>query len=146
MTDNVTVRPSGCRIVAGGITADNSSAAAGGSGGLSRGSALSESGVWLGISELPGGHHSAPHHHEGQATIVYVIRGQMTFSVRLPDGSEDVFTAGPGDIAAIPGGLVHRETNPGGDPCLCVVVRNSETPKVVNLPELAAELAEGGAQ
>jgi uncharacterized RmlC-like cupin family protein len=142
VSDNVSIRPSGCRVVSGGLVADNSAAAAGGSGGLARGSALSESGMWLGISELPGGHQSAPHHHDGQATIVYVIRGQMRFSVQLPDGSEDEFTAGPGDIAAIPGGLVHRETNPGDEPCLSVVVRNSETPKVVNLPELAR----GGAQ
>ena len=77
VTDNVTVRPSGCRIVGGGITADNSAAAAGGSGGLSRGSALSESGMWLGISELPAGHHSAPHHHEASVARAVAERAEL---------------------------------------------------------------------
>ncbi|OAA18968.1 cupin domain-containing protein [Frankia sp. EI5c] len=129
----VTEFPSGCRVVSGGLDADNSAAAAGGSGGLARGSALAEGGMWLGISELPAGHASTLHHHDGQATIVYLIRGEMTFLVDRADGRTDEFTARAGEIAAIPGGLNHREENRGGEPCLCVVVRNADQPRVVNI-------------
>ncbi len=54
----------------------------------------------------------------------------MDFFIATADGEEH-FTAGPGQIALIPGGLVHREENLGEVGCLSVVVRNSETPTVV---------------
>lgn len=126
--------PSGSALLTGGVDADNADAAGGGSGGLARGSALSFAGVWAGVSELPGGHSSTPHHHGDQATVVYVVHGHMTFHVHTEDGEDEVFTAGPGDFAAIPAGAVHAESNPSPDePCLTVVVRTGEQPIVVNL-------------
>lgn len=125
--------PSGCAVVTGGLLADNDAPSGGASGGLSRGSAIAGAGMWMGVSELPAGHVSLPHHHEDQTTMVCVVRGSMEFFVRRPDGGEDHFTAGPGQIAMIPGGLVHREENNGDVGCLCVVVRNAEQPVVVNL-------------
>jgi uncharacterized RmlC-like cupin family protein len=138
MTEPVEQRfASGCTLISGGVIVDNEEDAGGASGGLSRGTALSSGGMWMGLSELPSGHASMPHHHEDQTTIVCIIRGSMDFTVRLPDGSEETFTANKGDIAAIPGGLVHREFNPSSEPCVCVVVRNAESPVVVNLEEPA---------
>ncbi|SNQ45420.1 conserved hypothetical protein [Frankia canadensis] len=128
-----TVYPSGSRVVAtGALEADNAADAGGASGALSRGTAVSAGGMWLGVSVLPPGHHSVAHHHEDQTTIVCVISGSMRFLVSGPEGEED-FTAGAGQIAVIPGGLVHREENPDEVDCRCVVARNSEQPTVVNL-------------
>lgn len=125
---------SGSLLVSNGLVADDHDDAGGASGGLSRGTAVSAGGVWMGVSELSADAPSIHHHHEDQTTLVCIISGEMTFLVQPPDGGpEEVFTARPGEIAVIPGGLIHREENPGDVPCVCVVVRNSETPTVVNL-------------
>jgi uncharacterized RmlC-like cupin family protein len=129
----VTEFASGSRVVgAGAMDADNAADAGGGSGALSRGTAASAAGMWMGTSVLPVGGKSASHHHEDQTTLVCIISGSMRFMVEGPDGVED-FVVGPGQIAVIPGGLTHREENPGEEACVCVVVRNSETPTVVNV-------------
>lgn len=125
--------PSGCRVVGlGALAADNAADAGGASGGLHRGTSVSAAGVWMGTSVLPAGHDSVRHHHDGQTTIVCIISGSMRFIVEGPHGDED-FVAGAGEIAVIPGGLIHREQNPGADDCVCVVVRDSEQPTVVNV-------------
>ena len=125
--------PSGCQVAgAGALDTDNAADAGGASGALSRGTAVSAAGIWMGTSVLPAGHASVAHHHEGQTTIVCIVSGSMRFLVAGPDGEEN-FTAGAGEIAVIPGGLVHREENPGTEPCVCVVVRDSDTPTVVNV-------------
>jgi uncharacterized RmlC-like cupin family protein len=125
--------PSGAVLRSGGVIADNAAAAGGGSGGLSRGGDLSYAGVWSGVSELPPGHASTPHHHGEQATIIYIVNGIMTFVVEGPDGVEE-FTANAGDFAAIPAGAVHSERNPSTDEnCLCIVTRTGAEPVVVNL-------------
>ncbi|MCU1497184.1 MAG: hypothetical protein JWM47_1137 [Acidimicrobiales bacterium] len=129
---DITRYPSGAILVTGGVKADDAAEAGGGSGGLHRGSAIGAAGVWAGVSELPAGHLSTPHHHGNQATIVYIVTGQMEFVLYGDDAHR--FTAHPGDFAVIPAGTVHSEANPGTDGCLCVVVRTEgEEPTVVNL-------------
>ena len=126
--------PSGSMVVHGGLVADDHEDAGGASGGLSRGSAVSAGGLWMGVSELGVDQPSLLHHHEDQTTLVCVISGEMTFFVTPPDGGpEEQFSARPGEIAVIPGGLTHREENPLDVPCLAVVVRNAEVPTVVNV-------------
>jgi uncharacterized RmlC-like cupin family protein len=128
-----TTYASGSRVVgSGALDADNAADAGGASGALSRGTAASAAGMWMGTSVLPPGHASTRHHHDDQTTLVCIIAGSMRFLVQGPDGLED-FTASAGQIAVIPGGLVHHEENPGDEECLCVVVRNSEAPTVVNV-------------
>jgi uncharacterized RmlC-like cupin family protein len=122
----------GCRIVSGGLVADNAADAGGASGALSRGAATSAAGMWMGVSELPGGGESIWHHHADQTTMVFILRGVMAFYVREND-EETTFQAGPGDIAVIPAGVVHREHNPGSEGCVTVVVRDADSPVVVNL-------------
>lgn len=125
--------PSGCTVVGtGALEADNAADAGGASGALSRGTAVSAAGMWMGTSVLAAGAVGGLHHHDGQTTIVCIVSGSMRFLVEGPEGRED-FLAGPGEIAVIPGGLVHREENPGNEDCVCVVVRNSEAPTVVNV-------------
>lgn len=139
MSSSVDVRsyPSGCRIVGvGALDADNADDAGGASGAMSRGTAASAGGMWMGTSVLPAGMVSANHHHDDQTTIVCVISGVMRMVVQGPEG-EERFEAGPGQIAVIPGGLVHREENTGTEECLCVVVRNAEAPTVVNVAAVA---------
>jgi uncharacterized RmlC-like cupin family protein len=131
--DNVKQFPSGAMLVTSGVEADDARDAGGASGGLHRGAAFSTSGLWAGVSELAPGHTSVPHHHGDQATIVYIVRGSMTFVVHGEDGHE--FTAGPGSFAVIPAGVTHSERNPGDRGCLTVVVRTGETPIVVNVDE-----------
>ena len=134
MDENTQHFPSGCRVIHNGIVADNVASSGGASGGLSRGTAVSAAGMWMGISVLPAGHSSTLHHHEQQTTLVCVIEGSMWFYITPPDGGpEESFRVGPGEIAVVPGGLKHREENPDIVGCLCVVVRDSEHPTVVNL-------------
>lgn len=133
--------PSGCRVVGtGAMIADSAADAGGASGALSRGTAVSAAGMWMGTSVLPAGHDSVRHHHRNQTTIVCIISGAMRFIVEGPQGEES-FTAGSGEIAVIPGGLVHREQNPGDVDCVCVVVRDSEEPVVVNADAVSAGAA-----
>ncbi|BBY84734.1 cupin domain-containing protein [Mycolicibacterium tokaiense] len=129
--DTVTY-PSGCSVVDSGLVADNSAAAGGGSGSLARGSAASAGGMWMGVSKLPPGHSSVPHHHADQTSLVCIVGGAMRFRVHGPDGIEE-FSASAGQIAVIPGGLVHEEFNDLAVECLCVVTRNSEKPTVCNV-------------
>lgn len=130
---DVLTLPSGCRVVGdGALTADNAASAGGGSGAMIRGSAASAAGMWMGTSVLPAGMVSQNHHHEDQTTIVCVISGEMQVFVEGPEGPEE-FTTGPGQIAVIPGGLIHREENNGDVDCFCVVVRNADSPTVVNV-------------
>lgn len=124
--------PSGSQLVDSGMIADNSAAAGGGSGSLSRGSAASAGGMWMGVSKLPPGHSSVPHHHTDQTSIVCIVGGAMRFRVHGPNGPEE-FTASAGQIAVIPGGLVHEEFNDLDVECVCVVTRNSEQPVVRNV-------------
>jgi uncharacterized RmlC-like cupin family protein len=124
--------PSGSRVIDSGLIADNSVEAGGGSGALSRGSAASAGGMWMGVSKLPPGHFSVPHHHADQTSLVCIVAGAMRFRVHGPDGTEE-FTASAGQIAVIPGGLVHEEFNDRDVECLCVVTRNSEKPIVRNV-------------
>ncbi|ANY25015.1 MULTISPECIES: cupin domain-containing protein [Gordonia] len=124
--------PSGSRLVDSGLVADNSESAGGGSGSLARGSAASAGGMWMGVSKLPPGHQSVPHHHQDQTSIVCIVDGAMRFRVHGPDGAEE-FTASAGQIAVIPGGLVHEEFNDLDIECVCVVTRNNENPVVRNV-------------
>lgn len=135
MSSSVEVQefPSGCRVIGNGaLEADNAQDAGGASGAMSRGTAASAGGMWMGTSVLPAGKVSLDHHHDDQTTIVCVISGVMRIVVQGPEG-EETFAAGPGEIAVIPGGLVHREENIEDVECLCVVVRNAEAPTVVNV-------------
>jgi uncharacterized RmlC-like cupin family protein len=125
--------PSGCQVVvSGALQADDAADAGGASGALHRGTAASAGGMWVGTSVLAAGQVSASHHHDDQTTIVCVISGTMRVFVEGPAGEEEL-VAGPGQMAVIPGGLVHREVNDFPEDCLCVVVRNAELPTVVNV-------------
>jgi uncharacterized RmlC-like cupin family protein len=125
--------PSGARVVLGGaMDADNAADAGGASGALARGTAAAVPGMWMGTSVLAAGQTSARHHHDDQTTIVCVVSGTMRVFVEGPAGEEEL-VAGPGQMAVIPGGLVHREVNDFAVDCVCLVARNSEHPAVVNV-------------
>jgi uncharacterized RmlC-like cupin family protein len=49
-------------------------------------------------------------------------------TVRLefgPEGSQ-ILDCGPGDFIHVPGGTVHRESNPGSDEAITVMTRSGE--------------------
>jgi uncharacterized RmlC-like cupin family protein len=128
-----TTFPSGSRVVGtGAMDTDNAASAGGASGALARGTAASAGGMWMGTSVLAAGQESATHHHGNQTTILCVISGTMWLFVEGPEGEEQL-VVNPGEIAVVPGGLVHREHNRGTTECLCIVVRNSEQPAVINV-------------
>jgi uncharacterized RmlC-like cupin family protein len=110
------------------VAIDSKEDAGGASGALDRGSALSFAGLWAGVTSLAPDSKSSPHHHGPQATIIFVLSGQM--SVVITDGGGQL-EIGPGDFAAVPAGVVHWEENASDEPCRSVVVRTGETPVVV---------------
>lgn len=130
----ITQFPSGAILVTGGVEPDDHTDAGGASGGLHRGAAIGAAGVWAGVSDLPAGHQSTPHHHGDQATIVYLISGAMEFT--LYGDTAHTFIARRGDFAVIPAGVIHSERNPSPETCLSVVVRtHGEVPTVTSVED-----------
>ena len=75
-------------------------------------------------------------------TIIYVVSGQGR--LRWGDNMEFEQDVEPGDFVFVPPFVPHQEINPSGDtPSKWVIVRNSQSPIVVNLetPDMAQQLA-----
>ena len=91
---------------------------------MTRQEAVAAGSLWSGLASLAPGASTSWHHHGQHETSLYVISG----TVRLefgPAGS-DVLDCGPGDFIYVPGGTVHRESNPGSTEATTVMTRAGE--------------------
>jgi uncharacterized RmlC-like cupin family protein len=92
--------------------------------GVTRQEAVASGVLWSGLASLAPGASTGWHHHGQHETSLYVISD----AVRLefgPSGSE-VIECGPGDFVHVPGGTVHRESNPGSAEATTVMTRAGE--------------------
>ncbi len=97
--------------------------------GMSREEAAAREGYWSGYVTTDPGAASGWHHHGEYETSIYVSAGALRMEFG-PGGSRS-FDAGPGDFIHVPGGAVHRESNPSGEESLLVVTRVGQGPVVV---------------
>jgi uncharacterized RmlC-like cupin family protein len=111
-----------------------------GTSGMERRHFFDRDGRWIGWADWirnDAGDVNDWHHHAGNDTYVYVVRGSLTIDFG-PGGRESV-AAGAGDFIVIPSGTVHRETT-GQDAGLeAFVLRIGGEPEHVNVdgPEAA---------
>ncbi len=86
---------------------------------------------WTGRIRNDAGDVSAWHHHGGNDTFVYVIRGSVT--VESGPGGADRIEVSAGDFFVVPAGAIHRErTSPESD-LDAFVVRVGGEPELVEV-------------
>lgn len=73
---------------------------------------------------------SAIHHHGGQDTVVYAVRGRGSV---VSEGGKKRVDLEPGDFALIPAWMEHQEVNDNDEEVLWTIVRSGRNPEVVNL-------------
>ncbi len=97
--------------------------------------------LWAGTADIHPGAKTAPHHHGGLESIIYIVSGRarMRWGAKLEYFAE----AGPGDFIFVPPFVPHQEINASHDePLTCVVVRSDQEPIVVNLDIPSVETPE----
>jgi uncharacterized RmlC-like cupin family protein len=100
--------------------------------GIDRRRAFTAPGLWVGVVNTDAGATSGWHHHGAHETSLYVVAGQLR--LEFGPGGEQVADAGPGDFVHVPAAVVHRESNPGGQPSTAVIARTGDGPPTVNVP------------
>ena len=92
---------------------------------------------WTGRIRNDAGDVSRWHHHAGNDTFVYVIRGSVT--VESGPGGADRIEASGGDFFVVPAGVVHRERTSAESALDAFVVRVGGEPELVEVdgPEAA---------
>ena len=99
--------------------------------GMDRREAFATDGMWSGFARTEAGMVSGWHHHGEYETTIYVLTGGLRMEFG-PGGSTTV-EAGPGDFVYVPKGVVHRESNPSGEPADIVVVRAGRGESTINV-------------
>jgi len=92
--------------------------------GVTRQEAVAAGALRSGLASLAPGARTGWHHHGQHETSLYVLSG----TVRLEFGraGSRVLDCGPGDFIYVPGGTVHRESNPGSTEAVTVMTRAGE--------------------
>jgi uncharacterized RmlC-like cupin family protein len=99
--------------------------------GMTRQEAVATESMWAGLVRTEPGMRSGWHHHGSHETAIYVVAGRMRMESG-PGGSETV-EAGVGDFIYVPGGAIHRESNPTEDQAVAVILRSGTGEVVVNV-------------
>jgi uncharacterized RmlC-like cupin family protein len=90
--------------------------------------------LWGGLFLVQPGARTGIHHHGAQQTVAYVLQGAC--EIRWGAQGEYRATAKAGDFIHVPAYLLHMEINPSSsEPFRWVVVRSTDTPIVVNMPD-----------
>ena len=106
--------------------------------GMMREQAIEAGEMWAGIARTAPGMVSGWHHHGAWNSVLYVVAG----SVRIDYGAggRSSMEAEAGDYLYIPGGEIHRESNPSTEEQVLVVVRTGSGPVLTNVdaPDLGS--------
>ncbi|MFZ0216800.1 MAG: cupin domain-containing protein [Candidatus Dormiibacterota bacterium] len=93
-------------------------------------------GIWMGLTTVPAGVSSGPHHHGRSETGIYVVSGNPTF-VGRENGEERAIGTKPGDFIYVPPFAHHIESNTEGTvDAVVVIARTTQEAIVENLPAL----------
>ena len=99
--------------------------------GMDRQEAFATDTMWSGVARTDAGMVSGWHHHGDYETTIYVLTGGLR--MEFGPGGTSTFEAGPGDFVYVPKGVVHRESNPSGEPADIVVVRAGRGESTINV-------------
>ena len=99
--------------------------------GMQRQELLAPPGAWVGIVRTASGVVADWHHHGDYETYGYVISGKVLFEFG-PGGGEAV-EAEAGDVFQVPKNAVHRESNPGEEEQVLLIVRVGTGVPVLNV-------------
>ena len=99
--------------------------------GMIREEAISTGSLWAGLLHTEPDMVSGWHHHADHESAIYVISGRLR--MESGPGGLDVVDAEAGDFVYVPRRVVHRESNPGGEEAVAVVVRSGTGEVVVNV-------------
>ncbi len=100
--------------------------------GMTRRRAFDVPGLWAGQVVTDPGAVSGWHHHDTNVSCLYVVRGVLRLECEGVAGHVD---ARAGDYVEVPSHTVHRESNPGDEPSLAVIVRAGEGVPTVNVEQ-----------
>jgi uncharacterized RmlC-like cupin family protein len=103
--------------------------------GMSRKRAFERPNLWAGWVETAPGSVSGWHHHDVNETSIYIVSGVMRLEF---EGSDEYVEATAGDFVNVPAHTVHRESNPGTEPCVAVLARAGGGVPTVNVGAPAA--------
>lgn len=93
-------------------------------------------GIWMGLTTVPAGVSSSPHHHGHSETGIYVVSGYPVFHYRDGDEEQTVATK-PGDFIYVPPFAHHIESNADGtEDAVVVISRTTQEAIVENLGSL----------
>ena len=103
--------------------------------GMERQEAFATDRMWAGFIRTEPRMVSSWHHHGEYETAIYVLSGSLR--MESGPGGSDIVEAGPGDFVLVPRGVVHRESNPSGEPADLIGVRagRGESTFNVDAPE-----------
>ena len=76
--------------------------------------------LWAGRVVTAPGATSGWHHHDLNESSLYVVSGVLRLEC---EGMEGYVDAAAGDFVHVPAFVVHRESNPTGEPSLAVIAR-----------------------
>jgi uncharacterized RmlC-like cupin family protein len=99
--------------------------------GMVREEAFATESMWAGLVRTEPGMVSGWHHHGDYQTAIYVLSG--LFEMESGSNGSKRNQAKPGDFVYVPPAAVHRESNPGDDECVAVIVRAGSGEVVVNV-------------
>ena len=98
--------------------------------GMHRQRAFERPTLWAGQVETAPGSVSGWHHHDVNETSIFIVSGVMKLECEGMDGYVE---AHPGDFVSVPAHTVHRESNPGSEPCVAVLARAGGGVPTVNV-------------
>jgi uncharacterized RmlC-like cupin family protein len=98
--------------------------------GMARKRAFERPNLWAGWVETAPGSVSGWHHHDVNETSIYIVSGVMRLEFAGGDG---YIEATAGDFVNVPAHTVHRESNPGTEPCVAVLARAGGGVPTVNV-------------
>lgn len=99
--------------------------------GMTRFAAVARVGLWSGFVRAQPSMASGWHHHGDYDTVIYVLEGAVRFEFG-PGGGQSV-EGTTGDFLHVPGGLIHRESNPTQREALLVITRAGSGVPVTNV-------------
>lgn len=98
--------------------------------GMLRKRAFERPNLWAGCVETAPGSVSGWHHHDVNETSIYVVSGVMRLEF---EGGAGYVEATAGDFVNVPAHTVHRESNPGSEPCVAILARAGGGVPTVNV-------------